>query len=70
MPGGARNLRTHALVVDGVMYVDAPNEVYALDASNRPQIWQYRRPRTQGVIGDAGAASIAASRSMAIGSSW
>ena len=37
------------------MYVSAPNEVYALDARTGKQIWQYRRPRTPGVIGDAGA---------------
>ena len=54
MPGG-RALRSTPLVVDGVMYVGAPNEVYALDARTGKQIWQYRRPRTQGVIGDAGA---------------
>lgn len=53
--GTARNLRTTPLVVDGVMYVTAPNEVYALDARSGRQIWQYRRPRTPGVIGDAGA---------------
>jgi len=54
VPGG-RPLRSTPLVVDGVMYVGAPNEVYALDARTGKQIWQYRRPRTQGVIGDAGA---------------
>lgn len=52
---GARNLRTTPLVVDGVMYVSAPNEVFAIDARNGRQIWHYRRPRTPGVIGDAGA---------------
>ena len=52
---GARTLRTTPLVVDGVMYVTAPNELYALDARSGRQIWQYRRPRTSGVIGDAGA---------------
>ncbi|HTV02396.1 MAG TPA: PQQ-dependent dehydrogenase, methanol/ethanol family [Luteitalea sp.] len=52
---GVRALRSTPLVVDGVMYVGAPNEVYALDARTGRQIWQYRRPRTQGVIGDAGA---------------
>lgn len=52
---GARNLRTTPLVVDEVMYVTAPNEVYALDAASGHEIWRYRRPRTPGVIGDAGA---------------
>jgi alcohol dehydrogenase (cytochrome c) len=52
---GARNLRTTPIVVDGIMYVTAPNEVYALDARSGREIWHYRRPRTPGVIGDAGA---------------
>ncbi len=53
--GNARNLRTTPVVVDGVMYVTAPNEVWALDARSGRQIWHYGRPRTPGVIGDAGA---------------
>jgi alcohol dehydrogenase (cytochrome c) len=53
--GNARGLRTTPLVVDGIMYVTAPNELYALDARNGRAIWQYSRPRTAGVIGDAGA---------------
>lgn len=53
--GNARNLRTTPVVVGGVMYVTAPNEVYALDAARGRQIWHYARPRTSGVIGDAGA---------------
>lgn len=53
--GNARNLRTTPVVVDGVMYVTAPNEVFALDARTGRQIWHHSRPRTPGVIGDAGA---------------
>jgi alcohol dehydrogenase (cytochrome c) len=53
--GNARNLRTTPVVVEGVMYLTAPNEVYALDARSGRQIWHYARPRTAGVIGDAGA---------------
>ena len=53
--GGARNLRTTPVVVGGIMYATAPNEVYALDARSGRSIWRYARPRTQGVIGDAGA---------------
>jgi len=53
--GNARNLRTTPVVVDGVMYVTAPNEVYALDARSGRQIWHFARARTPGVIGDAGA---------------
>ena len=53
---GVRALRATPLVVDGVMYVGAPNEVVALDARTGRSLWHYRRPRTPGVIGDAGAA--------------
>ena len=51
---GARYLRATPLVIDGVMYVTAPNEVFALDAHTGRQIWHVRQPRTPGVIGDAG----------------
>ena len=40
---GTRRLESVPLVVDGVMYVSHPNEVYALDAATGRQIWQYRR---------------------------
>ncbi len=30
------------MVVDGIMYVTAPNECYALDAGSGRQIWQYQ----------------------------
>ena len=52
---GARYLRTTPLVVGHVMYISAPNEVFALDASTGREIWHWRQPRTPGVIGDAGA---------------
>jgi alcohol dehydrogenase (cytochrome c) len=51
----SRNLKATPVVVNGVMYVTAPNEVYALDARTGREIWHYSRPRTRGVIGDAGA---------------
>jgi alcohol dehydrogenase (cytochrome c) len=51
----SRNLKATPVVVNGVMYVTAPNEVYALDAQSGREIWRYTRPRTRGVIGDAGA---------------
>jgi alcohol dehydrogenase (cytochrome c) len=46
-------LEVTPVVVDGVMYVTAPNAAYALDARNGRQIWRYTRPLTKGVIGDA-----------------
>ena len=47
VPSNSR-LQTTPVVVDGIMYVTAPNECYALDAGSGRQIWQFRRPRTQG----------------------
>jgi alcohol dehydrogenase (cytochrome c) len=44
-------LEATPLVVDGVMYVTAGNECYALDAGTGRQIWHYQRPRTKGLAG-------------------
>jgi alcohol dehydrogenase (cytochrome c) len=52
--GGQRALQTTPVVVDGLMYVTAVNSAWALDARTGRQVWQYRRPTTPGVIGDAG----------------
>ena len=41
------------LVVDGLMYVTAANECYALDAGTGRMIWHYQRPRTPGLVGGA-----------------
>jgi alcohol dehydrogenase (cytochrome c) len=51
----SRNLKTTPIVIDGIMYVTAPNEVYALDATTGREVWRFSRQRTRGVIGDAGA---------------
>jgi alcohol dehydrogenase (cytochrome c) len=47
----AGQLQLTPVVVDGIMYVTAPNECYALDAGTGRQIWHYGRPRTKGVSG-------------------
>jgi len=52
MPSGGR-LQGTPVVADGVMYVTAANECYALDAGNGRQIWRYQRPRSSGLAGDA-----------------
>jgi alcohol dehydrogenase (cytochrome c) len=52
--GAQRALQVTPLVVDGLMYVTAVNEAWALDARTGRQVWRYTRPRTKGVIGDAG----------------
>jgi alcohol dehydrogenase (cytochrome c) len=49
----AAQLQVTPLVVEGVMYVSAANDLYALDAGSGRQIWNYRRPRTRGLGGVA-----------------
>jgi alcohol dehydrogenase (cytochrome c) len=41
------------VVVDGLMFVSAANDLYALDAGSGRQVWNYRRPRTRGLAGVA-----------------
>jgi PQQ-dependent dehydrogenase (methanol/ethanol family) len=50
-----RGLETTPIVVAGIMYVTAPNEVRAVDARVGREIWSYSRRLTDGVMGDAGA---------------
>jgi PQQ-dependent dehydrogenase (methanol/ethanol family) len=50
---GQRALQVTPVVADGIMYVTAVNEAWALDARTGKQIWRYSRPRTQGLVGDA-----------------
>jgi alcohol dehydrogenase (cytochrome c) len=47
------NLQVTPIVSDGVMYVTAANECYALDAGSGREIWHYQRPRTKGLVGNA-----------------
>ncbi len=53
---GSRRLEVTPVVVDGIMYVTAANEAFALDARTGRQIWHYARPLTKGLIGDASGA--------------
>ena len=50
----SRSLEGTPVAANGVMYVTAANQAWALDASSGRQLWHYSRPRTRGVIGDAG----------------
>lgn len=52
---GSQRLQVTPIVVDGVMYVTSVNEVEALDAGTGQRIWQFKRPRTKGLAGDAAA---------------
>jgi len=51
---GAGRLEVTPVVVDGIMYVTAPNQCYALDAGTGRELWHYERPRTQGMVSDSG----------------
>jgi PQQ-dependent dehydrogenase (methanol/ethanol family) len=46
------NLEVTPVVVDGVMYVTGPNQVFALDARSGRTIWHYQRARSKDVTGD------------------
>ena len=54
VPGqGSQPLEGTPVVVDGVMYVTRVNTVIALDARSGRMIWQYSRPPSKGLVGDA-----------------
>lgn len=57
LPGTHRALETTPVVVDGIMYVTATNECFALDARTGRQIWHYARPRTKDLVPTGDAAS-------------
>ena len=44
-------LQVTPVVVDGIMYVTAANECFAIDAGSGRRIWHFKRPRTKGVAG-------------------
>ncbi len=46
-------LEVTPVVVNGVMFVTASNDAYALDASTGRVIWHYARPVSEGLIDDA-----------------
>ncbi len=50
----AVQLEVTPVVSDGVMYITAPNEAYALDATTGRQIWSFKTPRTPGLLSSAG----------------
>lgn len=56
-------LEVTPLVADGVMYITGPGSAYALDALTGREIWEYRRRRTPGIVGDA---SLGTNRGVAI----
>jgi PQQ-dependent dehydrogenase (methanol/ethanol family) len=46
-------LETTPVVADGIMYVTGPNAAFALDPLTGREIWEYSRPRTRELVGDA-----------------
>ncbi len=46
-------LESTPLESSGVVYVTGPNQVFALDATTGSPLWQYSRPTTPGLDGDA-----------------
>ena len=50
----AVQLEVTPIVSDGIMYITAPNEAYALDATTGRQIWAFKMPRTPGLLSSAG----------------
>lgn len=50
---GAQRLEVTPIVIDGVMYVTTVNEVHAIDPATGRRFWQYKRPRSRGLVGDA-----------------
>jgi alcohol dehydrogenase (cytochrome c) len=47
------HLEVTPVVVDGIMFVTAANDAYALDAQTGRALWHYSRPITEGLIDDA-----------------
>jgi PQQ-dependent dehydrogenase, methanol/ethanol family len=54
-PGNSQNMEVTPLVVRGVMFLSAANDVFALDARSGRQIWHHHRPVSSGLIDDAAA---------------
>ena len=51
--GTTPQLEVTPVVAGGIMYVAAVNECNALDAGTGRRVWQFKRPRTKGLVGDA-----------------
>jgi alcohol dehydrogenase (cytochrome c) len=54
-PGNSQRLEVTPVVVNGVMYVTAANDVFALDARTGRVVWHYQRPVSSGLLDDAAA---------------
>jgi alcohol dehydrogenase (cytochrome c) len=54
-PGNSQNLEATPIVVGGVMFSTAANDVFALDARTGRLLWRYSRPVSSGLLDDAAA---------------
>src|SRR5438034_1328617 len=54
-PGNSEWLEATPVVIRGIMYVTAANDVYALDARTGRALWHYQRPVSSGLLDDAAA---------------
>jgi alcohol dehydrogenase (cytochrome c) len=54
-PGNSQNLEVTPVVVNGIMYVTAANDVFAIDAQTGRILWHFQRPVSSGLLDDAAA---------------
>jgi alcohol dehydrogenase (cytochrome c) len=54
-PGNTQTLEATPVVVRGLMFITASNDVFALDARTGRQIWHYQRSISEGLLDDAAA---------------
>lgn len=54
-PGNSERLEVTPVVIRGMMYVTAANDVFALDATTGRVVWHYQRPVSSGLLDDAAA---------------
>jgi len=55
--GQAGGIKSTPILVNGIMYITAPDNIWAMDARNGRQLWRYTYPNNQGFhIGHRGAA--------------
>jgi alcohol dehydrogenase (cytochrome c) len=55
--GQSASIKSTPIVVNGILYVSAPDQLWAIDARTARQVWQYRYPDNTGFhIGHRGVA--------------
>jgi alcohol dehydrogenase (cytochrome c) len=48
--GSNAGIKATPILVDGVMYVTMPDNIWAIDARNGRQLWKYTYPTPQGTV--------------------